>query len=317
LKVSIKHRLEYAGFRLLMYGLVLMPAGLAYGGVAALGQLFFLCSRRRQRYALRFLRQAYPEGKTDRELFHIARRATGNVTKVVIDMFRVHRELRRGTLSRHLEGIETILQHVKDEPALVVTGHLGSWEIGAIGLAEATSEAHVIARVFENPLLHRFIENSRRTAGLRLHSRRGGIRGLTRALKNGALVMQVVDQNQRLRGVFVPFFGRIASTERAAASLAVREGYPVVVGICERVGHGFRFRYRCAKVIRPDPIDGRAGISHAVKRMAAEINRGLEEAILASPEQYLWIHDRYRTKPAGREAELDEVGELRAGPEAV
>lgn len=293
-----------------MFGLRYWPESLAYGGISLLGQLSFLCSKRRQGYALKFLRQAYPDEKTDKELMVLARRATGNFLKVSMDMLRVHRVLREGSLSKYVADLDKIRDNMPAGPVLAVSGHLGSWEVGAIAMAQAHEEAHVVARAFKNPLLQSFLENSRSTAGLHVHARRGGIRGLARALRDGAVGIQAVDQNQRLRGVFVPFFGKIASTERAAATLAVRKGYPVVVAFCPRVGRGFKFRFEIGKVIQPEPITSTTDISEAVKRLVLEINKVLEQGIRRYPEQYLWIHDRYRTQPDKQAAEVVEASSL-------
>ena len=316
MKVSIKHRLEYGCFRLLVFAQGLVPEVLAYGFVAVLGQIYFMCSRRRQRFALKFLRQAYPEGKTDRELLTLGRKSMGNIMKVVIDMIRVPGVLRRGTFFETLDGEDELVEALGDEPAILVSGHLGSWEIGAICAALVTEESHVIGRRFKNPLLQEHLEESRRFAGLHLHPRRGGIRGLARALKNGAFVIQAVDQNQRLRGLFVPFFGKVASTDRAAASLAVRERRPIIVCSCIRTGRGFRFRYRVHRILRPrSPVD-RGDVARAVEELVEQTNRCLEDVILTYPDQYLWVHDRYRTQPDPSEADTNRAGAQCAGSEA-
>ena len=278
-----------------MVGLAWLPETLAYGGAAAVGQAIFLCSKRRRRYALKFLRQAYPEGKTDRELLALARRATGNCLKFSIDMVKMRSVLRKGTLDQYVDGLDRLREELPEGGLMLLTGHLGSWEVGATVIASLRQEAHVIVRGFENPMLRDLLENSRESAGLHLHPRRGGIRGLSRALKNGATALQVVDQNQRLRGVYVPFFGKMASTERAAATLAVRSGYPVGICFCPRVGKGFRFKFYVGKVIHPK-VATNGSVAYRAKELVREINAGLEEGILAYPDQYLWAHDRYRTQ---------------------
>ena len=310
MKITIKHRLEYAVARSVILGVRFLPESLAYRGISALGQLWFLCSKRRQGYALKFLRQAYPEGKTDRELLALARCATGNFGKVLLDMLRIHRFLRNGTFEQYIEGMDGIREHLGKGPMLVLSGHLGSWEAGAIALALARDEAHMIVRHFKNPLVQRFIENSRLAAGMHLHPRRGGFRPLATALKNGAVAVHAVDQNQRLRGLFVPFFGKIASTERAAATLAVRRGYPVAICTFARVGWGFRFRAVIHEVIQMEVPTDKQDIAPEVRRLVIRINRAIEKAILAYPEQYLWVHDRYRTQPEQSQAEEFEAEQL-------
>lgn len=301
---------------MVMLGLGYLPQRLAYSGIAALGQFFFLLSKRRQKYALNFLRQAFPEGKTDKELLAIGRRSTGNFLRVTIDMMRVHRVLRKGNIEDYIEGVESIREQLGEGPVLVVTGHLGSWEVGAIQIA-GIREAHAIARRFKNPLLHRYMANSRKAGGLHLHSRRGGLRGLSRALKEGAVGMQVVDQNQRLRGVFVPFFGKQASTERSAATLAVRKGYPVAICTCVRKGFGFQFHVHVEEMIEPESVAAHGDVAAAVKRLVLRINQRLEKAILRHPEQYLWAHDRYRTQPDENQlTDESSAVELRGGSAA-
>jgi KDO2-lipid IV(A) lauroyltransferase len=147
--------------------------------------------------------------------------------------------------------------------------------------------------VSRNPLLQRWILGNRQRGGLHIHPRRGGVRDLARALAAGGVGLQAVDQNQRLRGVFAPFFGEIASCERAAASLALRNGYPIVVGVALRKGHGFRFEFVALEpfVLRRTG-DKQADLHAAVVR----INQAIERLVRLAPEQYLWIHDRYRTK---------------------
>ena len=295
--VSIRHGLEYALFRSLMFGLSHAPEWLAYRTIAGVGQLYYLTSKRRQEFAMRFLHRAFPSGKTDRELHTLARQSTGNFVKVSLDLILAKRRLQQAPLETYVEGLENVREILNNGPVLVVSGHLGSWEAGAMAIANTVPEAHVLTRPLKNPLVRRFIEDNRRSVGLHIHSRRGGIRAISRALESGAVGIQAVDQNQRLRGVFAPFFGKLASTERAAATLAVRKGYPMAICFCPRVGQGFRFRAEISELIRPDPTVPGEDISVAVMRLVRRINKALEDAILRYPDQYLWIHDRYRTQP--------------------
>jgi KDO2-lipid IV(A) lauroyltransferase len=288
-----------------MLGLAWLPEGLAYRSIAAVGQLYYLSSKRRQGFAMRFLRRAFPVGKTDRELNALARRSTGNFVKVSLDLILARRRLQQAPLEHYVEGLDSLREILCGGPVLVVSGHLGSWEAGAMAIANTVPEAHVITRPLKNPLVRHFIENSRKSLGLHIHSRRGGIRAISRALEAGAVGIQAVDQNQRLRGVFAPFFGKLASTERAAATLAVRKGYPVAICFCPRVGHGFRFRAEISELIQPETPLHREDTAVAVMRLVRRINKALEEAILRHPEQYLWIHDRYRTQPEGAEPTPD------------
>lgn len=292
MRATLKHRVTYTLGRAALFTVNLLPERLSYALAGALGRLYFRCSRKRQARALRILRNAYPD-RSDRALLDLARRATGNVFKVPLDLVRLTGTIRHGRLEQVVD-LSQAQPRVPPAPYLGITGHLGSWEMAAITLAHLSGESHGIARTFRNPLLTRFIFANRRLAGLHLHPRRGGIRALAAALERGCVGLQVADQHQRLRGVRVPFFGELASTERSGVSLALRGGYPILVGRCERVGPGFRFRLVASDPFVPESTGNR---QEDVRRVVAEVNRRLEEHILACPDQYLWIHNRYRSRP--------------------
>jgi len=289
--VSLKHRVEYVLVRAAFLFVAVVPEGLSYRVAGWLGGLFVRFSKRRRRCALRMLHNAYPDVTDDRALLKIARRGTGNLLRVVLDLARASRAIEKGTIADRIDMSEVVALKLP-APWFGITGHLGSWECAAIGVARITKEAHVTARVMNNPLAQRWLRENRALAGLIVHDRRGGVRGVARALENGFVALQAVDQNQRRRGVLMPFFGEPASTERAAAALAVRKGYPFVIAACIRQGVGFRFKVEIEEVLVPVITgDHAADVKDLVRRM----NLALEKLILRFPDQYLWIHDRYKT----------------------
>lgn len=298
----VRWRVEYALGRGAIGLAAVVPEWLGYGAASLAGRVFYWCSPRRRRAALHMLRNAWPDRPT-RDLHRIAARATGNIFKVPVDMARITRLLARGGSIRSVVDHEEFERLLPEPPFLGLTAHLGSWEMAAVGMATLTKEAHGVARAFRNPLLQQWLLDNRRRGGLHIHSRRGGIRGMTAALERGAVGLQVVDQNQRKRGVFVPFFGEIASTERAAVSLARRLRLPVVVGACVRVGSGFRFRLLASP---PFCVEDTGDAEADVRNAMVEVNRRLEQHIRAHPDQYLWIHERYRTKPQPEQDQDDD-----------
>ena len=291
LNVTLRHRVSYVFGRTFLFLLNLFPDRLSYGFAGALGRLFFRCSKRRQACALRMLHNAYPEQEDDQVLLDLARRATGNMFKIPLDLVRLTTAIRRGRLLEVVD-LSQASPLIPPAPFLAITGHLGSWEVGAVAMAQITPEVHAVVKMFRNPLLNDFIFANRRLTGLHLYSRGGaGIAAMSAAMKRGCVGLQAVDQHQRKRGIQVPFFGELASTDRSGVSLALRGGYPILVGRCERVGVGFRFRLIFSEPFVPEATGDRL---EDVRRTAAEVNSRLEEHILACPDQYLWIHDRYR-----------------------
>jgi len=304
-RVSPADRLVYWLARAAIGIAARVPQWLGYGFASLLGRLFFRVDRRRRGYALHFLRNAFPE-RSEADLLRLGAVATGNLFKVPLDMARLTRLLASGgDLSRFVDCTEAELGLRTKPPFFGLSPHLGNWEIGGAILAYRLGEAHANARVFKNPLLHQWMFDNRRRCGLHMHSRRGGIQGLAKAMAGGAIGLQAVDQNQRLRGVFAPFFGEIASCERAAVSLALRHGYPITVGAALRIGRGFRFRFVLSEpFVLVSTGDKQKDTYAAVVR----VNQALEALIRRAPEQYLWIHDRYRKKaPQPGAMAADEV----------
>jgi KDO2-lipid IV(A) lauroyltransferase len=308
-KVRGSDRLVYWLARAAIGAAARVPQWLGYTCADSLGRLFFRCDRRRRGYALRLLGNAFPQ-LGERELLRIGSRATGNLFKVPLDMARLTRLLARGG------RIETVLdygqarQHLAiARPWLGLSAHLGNWEMAAIGVAQFVGTAEAVGRIARNPLLERWILANRNRGGLTIHPRRGGIRGLAKALEAGQVGLMVVDQNQRLRGVFAPFFGEIASCERGAVTLALRRGYPIVVGVALRRGRGFRFDFVTAE---PFVLERTGDKQKDLYAAVVRVNQVIEGLVRRAPEQYLWIHDRYRTQPRAGDAVEVEGDDLDA-----
>ncbi len=309
MKVRWSDRVTYVVARVAFAVAAHIPQWLGYGFADLLGRLWFHCDRRRRGYALHFLKNAFP-GRDERDLLRIGARSTGNLFKVPLDMARLTRLLGKGGDIRSVLDPGPVGPYIAKlrPPYFGLTAHLGNWEVSAVGVAQLAGGAHGVARIAKNPLLQRWILDNRERGGLVIHPRRGGIKDMAKALAAGHVGLQVVDQNQRLRGVFAPFFGEVASCERAAVSLALRHGYAILIGAAIRTGRGFRFRFLAAEpFVLATTGDRAADLLAGVTR----VNRVLEDLIRQAPEQYLWIHDRYRKKasPTERADDGDEVDE--------
>jgi KDO2-lipid IV(A) lauroyltransferase len=121
--------------------------------------------------------------------------------------------------------------------------------------------------------------------------------------KRGALSM-VADQDAGRRGLFVDFFGRPASTYRSIALLAVRHQVPVVVGYGKRLSDRFQFEIGVERIIRPHEWAGR---DDEVTWITQEFTRALEAVIRRAPDQYLWVHRRWKHRPDGTRAAGDGI----------
>ena len=184
-------------------------------------------------------------------------------------------------------------------PTLVVTAHFGNWELAGYALGALGFRTYAIARVLDNPHVERFLKSFRQRTGQEIVAKKDDFGRLTELLQSGAKVATLGDQDAGPRGVFVPFFGRPASAHKAVALLALEyDAEMVVVGV-PRVGAFLEYEIRAAD--RIDPRDY-AGRPDAVQAITARYHAALETLIRAHPEQYFWLHRRWKTRPRGEVA---------------
>jgi len=195
-----------------------------------------------------------------------------------------------------VEGIEHLRAPLaRGQGVVLLTGHLGNWEVGGAALAVREISLDVVARRQNNPLFNARLNRTREALGMRVVDRSGSTKTLLRALRSGRVVALVADQNVLTGGVFVDFFGVPAATARGPALLAQRAGAAVVFATALRLP-GLRSRYHVA--LHPlDPPDPELDPEAATLDLLQRYLLALEEAIRAAPDQYLWAHKRWKTRP--------------------
>jgi len=192
------------------------------------------------------------------------------------------------------------LEHLRAEAGnagglLVLTGHFGNWEL--LGLAHILVDLPlaVVVRPLDSPLLNRLAERLRARTGAELIAKRRALPAVVDALRRGRMIGVLLDQNaSRSEGVFVPFFGRPASTSRSLALLSLRTGRPIVPIFIHREPDG---RHR----IVVEPALGRPAADSsdaAVVELTAQCAQRTEATIRRWPEQWFWLHRRWRTRPS-------------------
>jgi KDO2-lipid IV(A) lauroyltransferase len=174
---------------------------------------------------------------------------------------------------------------------LFATAHLGNWELSAFAHALMSAPMNVVVRPLDNPLLDAFVERRRSLSGNRIISKREYARAILAALRRNEAVGILVDQNSLPEhAAFVDFFGTPACTSLSFARLAHRSGAGVIPGYAIWPDEGGKF------VLKFDPEILMTG--DAVADTAA-IQKHFEEVIRRHPDQWLWIHRRWKTRPAG------------------
>ncbi len=177
---------------------------------------------------------------------------------------------------------------------VVVSGHFGNWELAGSVLAAFGFPVDAVWQRLKNESLGRFVEETRERLGMKLIERGHAWDRLSDSLAAGRVLAFVADQDARRSGVFVPFFGRLASTHRAPALLALRAGTPFFVGGAHRI-EPRRYRAWIVRLEPPNGVDSRRQVLELTRMWTSE----LERRIRLSPEQYFWHHKRWKTVPPG------------------
>jgi len=193
-----------------------------------------------------------------------------------------------------LEHVEAVM--ASHGRALALSAHLGNWEL--LSAAHRLSPYHlaVVVRPLDSPALNALADAVRNKTGVELIDKRRALRPVLSALGQGRIVGILLDQNaSRREGVFVPFFGRPASTSRSIALVAVRTGTPVLPIFARRENDG-RHRVVILPALQALPAND---TDTAVVELTARCTATIEAAIRETPEQWLWMHNRWRTQPSG------------------
>lgn len=189
-------------------------------------------------------------------------------------------------------------EHIQDALAqgrgmLILMGHIGNWEMLGLALAGRWTRVSVIVRTQRNAAFDAFWRESREKMGLRPLPGQHSFREVLRLLKQGEMVAVTLDQNmRRRRGIFVNFFGKPACTTPGLAYLAAHSGAPVVPLYIIRQPNGHHVVHALPAL--PPPPDREEATILAATQTYSNI---LENIIRQHPEQWLWLHNRWRTRP--------------------
>jgi len=202
--------------------------------------------------------------------------------------------LNRDNISQWIsyDGLENYLAAKRDgRGVLVATAHLGNWELSAFAHALMTEPMNIMVRPLDNPLIDKLVEECRTLTGNRLILKRDAARSVLKALRNNEAVGILIDQNTSpTEGVFVNFFGKQACAGTAFVKFAYHSGGAVVPGFAlwdETAG-----RY----VLR---FYSRVELSGDVAVDTQRIHSLFEDVIRQYPDQWMWIHRRWKTRPPG------------------
>jgi KDO2-lipid IV(A) lauroyltransferase len=187
---------------------------------------------------------------------------------------------------------------LSDRPVLMVTGHLGNFEVGGVVLGILGFPTYTVARTLDNRYLDRFLNRFRGLTGQHMIPKAGGYDQIVEVLARGGTMTFLADQYAGPKGCWVDFFGRPASAHKAIALLALDNDAPVAVCAALRKGRPMRFELRMYDVADPRNAGDEVG---SIRDLTQWYTSRLEEIIRREPNQYWWLHRRWKdTRKARR-----------------
>ena len=269
----------------------------SYSLARLLAKLFYRLDARHCAVGMENLRLAFGDRYDESERAKIVRGVYKHFCMMVMEILHIPRKLDltnwrdRITLVGHRPVLDRL---VDGGPVIMLTGHFGNWEMAGYLFGVFGYPPNSVARTLDNPHLEAYLRRFREATGQKLIPKSGGYDQMLEVLRSGGILSFLADQDAGQRGLYVDFFGRPASTHKAIALLAIEHQAPVVVGYARRIGPGFRYEIGCDSIMEPSEWTGTAD---DVRLLTQRYTSALEKYIRRDPEQYLWLHRRWKHQP--------------------
>jgi KDO2-lipid IV(A) lauroyltransferase len=298
--VPLIDRIEYVIFRAAFRFFGALPLAVALRVGAWLGELFYLFDRRDRRIALFNLNIAFPE-KPASEHRRILRSSCRNLGRVAAEFCHLQR-LDVAALSQVVSfadrtAWEHALERAGQRGAVILTAHFGNWELLAYAHGLLGHPVTLVHRAMRNVVFDRAITEVRSTAGTRAIKKRAAAKEALRTLKQRGILAIPADQNQIFSyGVFVDFFGLRACTTPGPARLAMLTGAPLYPVFLVREGESGRHRIEILPEVELITSNDREADIRVNSQHCTAV---IEDMIRRYPEQWIWFHKRWKTRPPG------------------
>ena len=260
--------------------------------------IIYKFDKRHRLVAVENLQKSFPGQLTDAEIDRLVRHVYLFFCTMVVEILFMPRKLRVHNYKRSIVLVNPCLLAdiiLRDGPKIIVTGHFGNWEMSAYALAMFGVRLHAIDRPLDNPYVDDFLRAFRERTGQKLLAKSEDIAQIESVVAAAGVLGIVGDQDAGQRGVFVDFFGRPASTHKGMAVLSLQHHAPIIVCGMPRIDG----MYRITPIDVIDPADY-ASVPDAVRVITQRFTAGLERLVRATPEQYFWVHRRWKHAPAKR-----------------
>jgi Kdo2-lipid IVA lauroyltransferase/acyltransferase len=306
---------EYVVFRTLVCLIDALPTRITVRLAEMLAfAVFRFLPKKLTRYevARQNLKTALGDRYSDAEIDDILQKMWVHLFRLVIEIVQLPRKIRLyncADVVRFRNRDDSVKALSCGRPVIVLSGHFGNWEMAVSAFGVFGFPMGVVARDLDNPYLHDWFLRFREHTGHRLLSKKGGGGDMVQFLERRGNLALLCDQDAGKRGLFVPFFGQPASTFKSIALLALKYEAVIVVGYALRLPDDFsayrwaRFEQGCEAVIDSRDFQG----PDAIRELTAAYTAALERVILRAPEQYFWVHRRWKSQPVQKKKQAPQA----------
>ncbi len=263
-----------------------------------IGDLFYHFDAKRRERAIGNIRASFPD-LTDKEVRVLTKKSMEHLFQLfVAEGVQMPSLITPTTWQKYVEfkNIEQITKRLtQNKPTIFITGHCGNWELLGYMLSVLGYPIGALARPLDNPLINDWVLGIRERFGLQIVTKWGGVSVLQDLIKNNTSVGFIADQNAGDRGMFVPFFGRLASTYKSIGLLAMKYDLPIAAVHAKRLDGRFKYEISVTDFIEPDEWKDQPDPLYYI---TARYNKAIEQMITNAPEQYLWLHRRWKSRPS-------------------
>ncbi|CAN5773868.1 lysophospholipid acyltransferase family protein [soil metagenome] len=252
----------------------------------------------------RQIRAAFP-GLAENEVLRVARESYGNLGRITIETAVLPK-----CTPAEVVGLFDIIENwaiVEETVArgmgvIMVSGHLGNWELGGSYIASRGMHMEAVARRMQNPLFDEYLTDTRRRIGVHVIHDTDAVRRVPRVVRNGGVVGFLFDQGAvGLASTWVPFFGRWAKTPRGPAVFALRLNAPIVFTCAVREPTG-RYSMKFEEIV----VQRTGDVDRDVEAIVGAYTQVLERWVRRYPEQYFWQHRRWKHQRPGTPPQLGD-----------
>ncbi len=288
---NVIHYFQYLFLRALCFLINLIPFCPAMAASRRIGRLLYWVLKSRREIALQNLRLAYAQEKTEAQIRAIAIQAFENLGMIAVEFIRIPNMARAPRQYVVFENPDLAWNELeKGKGVIFIVSHLGNWEWMAIATGDAGLPMHAIARPLRNPYVYRQIVKWRGLTGLKSISKYGAARDTMKILAQNKVVSILIDQHERQGSVWVPFFGRDASTTTLPAILAVKKGIPVMPLFFYRESNGVS-RVALKEAF---PLIQTGDYERDIFENTKQYMQAIEQEVRKCPGAWLWMHRRWR-----------------------